>query len=65
MLNDPAGAALVDAAYKKQASRSREWMAGNMVAWFSQKITTTTSEHKRHFERRRKKPYAYKPIARV
>jgi len=62
LLNDPVGKELVDAACQKQNSQSREWMAGNMIAWFSQRITEGESEYASEFERTMiGNEWAYKP----
>jgi len=62
LLNDPVGKKLVDAACQKQLFRSPKWMAGNMIAWFSQRITVGESEYAGEFERIKiGNEWAYKP----
>ena len=64
LLNDPVGKKLVEFAYQKKNSHSREWWAGNMVAWFSQKITAGEYKPGNEFERKQiHNNYAYKPKA--
>jgi hypothetical protein len=52
LLRDPEGRALVEAACGPQG-QSAEWLASNMVSWFSQRITVGESEWSRAFERAR------------
>lgn len=42
-------------------NQSAEWLANNMVSWFSQRITMETSDWAAAFERTERRPYAYKP----
>jgi hypothetical protein len=47
-------------------SHSLEWLAGNMVAWFSQRITVGESEVGRAFEREKiGGQWAYRPAPRT
>ena len=41
--------------------KTPEGWAGNMVAWFGQKITEHMSAYEREFELTKDKPYGYKP----
>jgi hypothetical protein len=60
---DNRGRHLIDMAVGRCPSRSREWMADNMVAWFSQKITVHESPYERRFARQRiDRKWAYQPI---
>jgi len=57
------GKKLVDAAWQKQNSWTREGMAGIMVAWFSQRITIAQSQWRRAFKRTKiNRQWAYRPI---
>lgn len=47
-----------------RGKQSREWLASNLVSWFSQRITIDESEWARAFERAKiDDPWAYKPVA--
>jgi hypothetical protein len=63
---DPAGGRLVARARELQGDhRTREAIAANMIAWFSQRITVRTSPHARDFERRKiDGAWAYRPRTR-
>src|SRR5438045_2759235 len=62
LLADSEGRNLVEAARDTFAERqSPEWLASNMVSWFSQRITVETSDWTSAFERTAERPYAYKP----
>lgn len=72
LMNDPDGKYLVERAFRRWKSESHksqvlEWRktprgwAGNMVAWFGQRITERMSSYEREFELAKDKPYAYKP----
>jgi hypothetical protein len=62
LLSDHEGRALIDAARDSDVgAQSPEWLASNMVSWFSQRISVGTSEWASQFERTREQPYAYKP----
>jgi hypothetical protein len=72
LMNDPEGAYLVRRAFRRWKSKPHksqvlEWRttprgwAGNMVAWFGQKITEHMSSYEKEFELSEHKPYAYKP----
>jgi len=65
-LADSAGSRLVARARELQTdSRSREAIAANMIAWFSQHITVGTSPYARDFERQKiDGAWAYRPRAR-
>lgn len=64
LLQDPEARRLVEAARDlKEEQRSLEWLAGNMVSWFSQRITVGESEWAATFERTRiDGVWAYKPV---
>lgn len=64
LLEDLEGRRLVEEAREQQADKqSLEWLASNMVAWFSQRITVRESEWERAFERTRVEgQWAYKPL---
>jgi hypothetical protein len=66
LLQDPEGRNLVEAAREqRQEQRSLEWLASNMVSWFSQRITVGRSDWARAFERAKIDGlWAYKPIPR-
>ena len=63
LLQDPEGRNLVDAARKQQQEQqSLEWLASNMVSWFSQRITVGESDWAKAFERTKIDGFwAYKP----
>jgi phage I-like protein len=63
LLQDTAGRNLVQAAHEQQdAKQTLEWLASNMVSWFSQRITVGESEWARAFERTKIDGlWAYKP----
>jgi hypothetical protein len=65
LLQDTQGRNLVEAAYEQQQDKqSLEWLASNMVSWFSQRITVGESEWARAFERTKTDGlWAYKPVA--
>jgi hypothetical protein len=66
LLRDGEGRNLVHAAADQQQERqSLEWLASNMVAWFSQRITVDESDWAQSFERTKIDGlWAYKPQAR-
>ncbi len=54
LLEDPEAKSLIEHAYQQQeGNQSREWMANNMVSWFSQRITIGCSDWEASFERTR------------
>lgn len=64
LLHDSLGAKLVDAA---AAHPDNDWSpqqwASNMVQWFSQRITSESSDYAGRFERERRfDGYAYRPV---
>ena len=63
LLQDPEGHNLVEAAREQQQEQqSLEWLASNMVSWFSQRITVGESDWARSFERAKVDSlWAYKP----
>lgn len=62
LLDDPEGSALIADARAQQPRQTVEWVAHNMVAWFSQRITVGQSEWTAKFERERiGGQWAYKP----
>ncbi|MEX0939562.1 MAG: hypothetical protein WDZ59_16985 [Pirellulales bacterium] len=63
LLQDPEGRNLVEAAREhQQEQQSLEWLASNMVSWFSQRITVGESDWARQFERTKiDGHWAYKP----
>jgi hypothetical protein len=63
LLQDPEGRNMVEAAREQQQEQqSLEWLASNMVSWFSQRITVGESDWARAFERTRiDDQWAYKP----
>jgi hypothetical protein len=65
LLQDIEGRRLVEAAQEHQVDKkSLEWLASNMVSWFSQRITVGESDWARAFERENKGGvWAYKPVA--
>ena len=65
LLQDAEGRRLVEAAHEQQDEKqSLEWLASNMVSWFSQRITVGESEWVRAFQRTRIDGlWAYKPNA--
>jgi hypothetical protein len=64
LLEDTAGRNLVEAAHEQQEEKQfLEWLAGNMVSWFSQRITVGESDWARAFERTKIDGlWAYKPV---
>lgn len=64
LLQDPEGRNLVEAAREQQQEQqSLEWLASNMVSWFSQRITIGESDWARAFERTKIDGlWAYKPV---
>jgi hypothetical protein len=62
-LQDYEGRNLVEVAREQQQNQqSLEWLAGNMVSWFSQRITIGESDWATAFERSRIDGlWAYKP----
>jgi hypothetical protein len=65
LLEDPESRNLVLSAHEQQQDQqSLEWLASNMVSWFSQRITVGESEWARAFERKKIEGlWEYKPIA--
>ena len=63
LLADPAAAGIIADAHKEQDEKqSLEWLAHNMVAWFSQRITSGQSNWDDAFERQEiDGKWAYKP----
>jgi hypothetical protein len=52
LLQDPEGRNMVESAREQQQEQqSLEWLASNMVSWFSQRITVGESDWARAFER--------------
>ena len=64
LLLDTEGRNLVEAAREQQEDKqSLEWLASNMVSWFSQRITVGESDWARAFERTKIDGlWAYKPL---
>src|SRR5277367_6167183 len=64
LLQDREARPLIEQAQQLGEEHSLEWLAGNMVAWFSQRITVGDSEWGRTVERvKMDGQWAYKPIA--
>lgn len=65
LLQDTEARNLVEAARDLQDEKqSLEWLASNMVSWFSQRITVGESDWARAFERTKIEGlWAYKPVA--
>lgn len=65
LLQDSEGRNLVEAAHERQeGKRPLEWLASNMVSWFSQRITIGESDWAGAFDRAKIDGlWAYKPIA--
>lgn len=63
LLQDNEGRNLVQPAFdQREAKQSLEWLASNMVSWFSQRITVGESDWARAFERTKIDGlWAYKP----
>jgi hypothetical protein len=63
LLEETNGRNLVEAALEQQEGKqSLEWLANNMVSWFSQRITVGESDWARAFERTKIDGlWAYKP----
>jgi len=63
LLGDPAAARMIgDAQREQDEKRSLEWLAHNMVAWFSQRITVGQSDWDDVFDRKKiDGKWAYKP----
>ena len=66
LLQDSEGRNLVEAAREQQQEQqSQEWLASNMVSWFSQRITVGESDWARAFERTKIDGlWAYGPVTR-
>ena len=66
LLQDTEARNLVEAAREQQEEKqSLEWLASNMVSWFSQRITMGESDWARAFERTKIDGlWAYKPVTR-
>ena len=66
LLHNSEGRNLVEAAREQQDEKqSLEWLASNMVSWFSQRITVGESDWARAFERTKSDGlWAYKPVTR-
>jgi hypothetical protein len=66
LLQDSQGRNMIEAAREQQQEQqSLEWLASNMVAWFSQRITIGDSDWARAFERKKIDGlWAYKPVSR-
>lgn len=66
LLQDTEGRHLVEAAQEQQEDKpSLKWLAGNMVSWFSQRITVGESDWTQAFERTKiDGRWAYKPAIR-
>jgi hypothetical protein len=64
LLQDTEGRNLVETAHHQQEhTQSRDWLASNMVSWFSQRITIGESDWDRAFERAKIDGlWAYKPV---
>jgi len=64
LLRDAEARNLVEAAREQQEEKqSLEWLASNMVSWFSQRITVGESEWAKAFERTKIDGlWAYKPV---
>src|SRR5262249_18168618 len=64
-LQDGEGRNLVEVAHEQQDDKqSLEWLASNMVSWFSQRITVGESEWAGAFERTKIDGlWAYKPVS--
>ena len=64
LLQDNEGRNSVEAAHEQQEDKQPlEWLASNMVSWFSQRITVGESDWARGFERSKIDGlWAYKPI---
>ena len=63
LLADPAAAGIIADAHKQQDKKqSLEWLAHNMLAWFSQRITSSRSDWGDAFDRQEiDGKWAYKP----
>jgi len=63
LLQDPEGRNIVEGARgQQQEQQSLEWLASNMVSWFSQRITVGESDWAKRFERTKVDgQWAYKP----
>lgn len=44
-LKDSEGSVEINKAHKKSGERTMLWIAGNMIAWFSQRITMELSDY--------------------
>jgi hypothetical protein len=64
LLQDNEGRSLIEAAGEQQENhQSLEWLASNMVSWFSQRITVGESDWAQRFERMKiDSLWAYKPM---
>ncbi len=62
LLRHPQGSTHIDTACEAGAKQlSREWMAGNMVAWFSKRYTEESLPCAARYERTSDTPYGYRP----
>lgn len=66
LMKDPAGRRTLDASIRTCPDKSRDWLANNMIAWFSQSITVGTSPYRSLFERVKiRGRWAYRPTATI
>lgn len=65
LLHDSEGRNLIEAAHEEQqVKQPLQWLASNMVSWFSQRITVGESEWEKAFERKKVDGlWAYKPAS--
>lgn len=64
LLQDTEARAVIEQAHQHDKGQSLEWVATNMVSWFSQRITMAESKWQRAFERAKMDgQWAYIPSA--
>lgn len=62
LLADPVAVEIVDRAHRAQPDHTQEWLAHNMVAWFSERISVGQSDWRERFERKKVDgKWAYRP----
>lgn len=62
LMDHPEGGEMIEEAAEHQGNSTR-WVAGNMVAWFSKRITEERSPYQDDFERERiSGAWAYRPV---
>lgn len=64
LLGDSEAVEIIEQAHCAQPDRTREWLAHNMVAWFSERISVGQSDWADRFEREKiDGKWAYRPCS--